>query len=110
VDIGEFVEDKEGVENVMGEVSKVIGDLIIGASEQRALDDGSGGEEDIEKGKEDEEKDGGQGGRPKVLVDGTYATEIAYTSMVNAKMDAVKAAAEPHLRTEFSFDVFLPQC
>jgi coatomer subunit beta len=99
--LGEYVEDQEGVENVIGEVRKVIGELPIGASEQRALDDVGGGEEDTEKGKEGEKKDGGRGGRPKVLADGTYATETAYTSTANAKLDAVKAAAKPPLRSAF---------
>lgn len=100
--LGEYVEDQEGIESVMAEVRKVIGELPIGASEQRALDDVGGVEEDADKSKDGEKKEGGRGGRPKVLADGTYATETAYTSTANAKLDAVKAAAKPPLRSEFS--------
>jgi len=32
-------------------------------------------------------------GKPKVLTDGTYATESAYTSTSTARLEAVKAAA-----------------
>ena len=36
----------------------------------------------------------------KVLVDGAYATETAYTSTTAAMLEAVKAAAKPPLRSE----------
>ena len=36
--------------------------------------------------------------KPKVLADGTYATETAFTSVSNARLEAVKAAAKPPLR------------
>ena len=37
--------------------------------------------------------------KPRVLADGTYATETAFTSVNNARLEAVKAAAKPPLRS-----------
>jgi len=49
--------------------------------------------------KDEKPKEGG--GKPKVLVDGTYATESAYTSTTTARLEAVKAAAKSPLRSTF---------
>lgn len=56
------------------------------------LDD-AGGDDEV---KEEKKVEGG--GRPKVLADGTYATETAYTSAGSARLEAVKAASKPPLR------------
>lgn len=63
--------------------AEVLGEIPILASEQRLLDEANGGEEGggedgDASGKSDKPKEGG--GRPRVLADGTYATETAYTS------------------------------
>jgi coatomer subunit beta len=83
------------------EIRKVLGEIPILASEQRLLDDANGGVEEQDgdtSGKRDEKpKDGG--GKPRVLADGTYATESAYTSTTTARLEAVKAAAKPPLRS-----------
>lgn len=85
----------------MREVRKVLGEIPILASEQRLLDAAGGdGDEDEEKEKEKEKPKTEGGGRPKVLADGTYATETAYTSASVARLEAVKAAAKPPLRSE----------
>ncbi|KDR85943.1 hypothetical protein GALMADRAFT_132560 [Galerina marginata CBS 339.88] len=95
--LGEYVESVVDIQSTMREIRKVIGEIPILASEQRLLDEagGDGGEEDAEKEKPKAEG----GGRPKVLADGTYATESAYTSTNVARLEAVKTAAKPPLRT-----------
>ncbi|KAF8204126.1 coatomer protein [Pholiota molesta] len=89
-----------GVLWILGEyveaIRKVLGEIPILASEQRLLDEAAGRDE--EKEKEAVQKESG-GGRPKVLADGTYATETAYTSAGAARLEAVKTAAKPPLRT-----------
>ena len=40
------------------------------------------------------------GGRPRVLADGIYATETAYTSASAARLEVMKASAKPPLRNE----------
>ena len=91
------------IQSTMREVRKVLGEIPILASEQRLLDAAGGDGEEEEKDKEKEEKPKTEGaGRPRVLADGTYATETAYTSASAARLEAVKAAAKPPLRSEKS--------
>jgi coatomer subunit beta len=98
--LGEYVESITDIQSTMREIRKVIGEIPILASEQRLLDAaGGGGDEEEEKEKE-KPKEGG-GSRPKVLADGTYATESAYTSTSTARLEAVKSAAKPPLRSKF---------
>jgi coatomer subunit beta len=96
--LGEYVESVSDIQSTMREVRKVLGEIPILASEQRLLD-AAGGDGEEEEEKEAKPKAEG-GGRPKVLADGTYATETAYTSASSARLEAVKAAAKPPLRSE----------
>jgi len=99
--LGEYVESVSDIQSTMREVRKVLGEIPILASEQRLLDAAGGDGEEEQKEKEKEEKPKTEGGgRPKVLADGTYATETAYTSASAARLEAVKAAAKPPLRSE----------
>ena len=75
------------------------------ASEQRLLD-AAGGDEPEPEEKEKEKK---TGGAPRVLQDGTYATETALSSAAAARLEAVKAAAKPPLRGILSFRLHLCQ-
>ena len=98
--LGEYVEGVSDIQSTILEIRKVLGEIPILASEQRLLDEASGGDDgDGEDGKKDDKPKEG-GGRPKVLADGTYATETAYTSTTTARLEAVKAAAKPPLRSE----------
>ena len=73
----------------------MLGEIPILASEQRLLDEAVG--DDEEKSKE-EEQSHKAGAKPRVLADGTYATESAYTSSAAARLEAVKSATKPPLR------------
>ncbi|KIP11707.1 hypothetical protein PHLGIDRAFT_82967 [Phlebiopsis gigantea 11061_1 CR5-6] len=91
--LGEYAETVPEIQQTFQELRKVLGEIPILASEQKLLD---------ETGAEDEEKKGEvktESTKPKVLADGTYATETAFTSMSSARLEAVKAAAKPPLRT-----------
>jgi coatomer subunit beta len=106
--LGEYVEDVTGVQASMQEIRKVLGEIPILASEQRLLDEAGGGGEDAASGEGESEKEKDKsksdgGGRPRILADGTYATETAFTSTSAARLEAVKAAAKPPLRSEFNF-------
>ncbi|PPQ71431.1 hypothetical protein CVT24_011939 [Panaeolus cyanescens] len=94
--LGEYVETVSDIQDTMREVRKVLGEIPILASEQRLLDEAGGDAEEEEK---DKDKPKEPTSRPKVLADGTYATETAYTSAGAARLEAVKAAAKPPLRT-----------
>lgn len=94
--LGEYVENVADIERAMKEIRKVLGEIPILASEQRLLDEAVGAEGGDE---EKEVKDKKVDSRPRVLADGTYATESAYTTSASAaKLEAVKAAAKPPLR------------
>ncbi|KAH6911094.1 coatomer beta subunit [Coprinopsis sp. MPI-PUGE-AT-0042] len=94
--LGEYTEGADNIQEAMREVRKVLGEIPILASEQKLLDEASGGGEDDE----DKEKEKVVSTRPKVNADGTYATETAFTSSsATARLEAVKAAAKPPLRT-----------
>ena len=98
--LGEYVESVADIQSTMQEIRKVLGEIPILASEQRLLDAAGGvdGAGDEAGDKEKPKADGAS--RPKVLADGTYATETAYTSTTAARLEAVKAAAKPPLRSE----------
>jgi coatomer subunit beta len=101
--IGEYTESAEDIQSGMREIRKVLGEIPILASEQRLLDEANG-VVDAEGG-EDKEKEKVAASRPKVNADGTYVTETAYSSSANARLEAVKAAAKPPLRSEFAFSL-----
>ncbi|KAI0783336.1 coatomer protein [Abortiporus biennis] len=97
--LGEYAESVPEVQDTFQAVRKVLGEIPILASEQKLLD----AAEDKEKeGKEDGKDTGVPASvstKPRVLADGTYATETAFTTSNTANLDAVKAAAKPPLRT-----------
>ncbi|EKM61471.1 uncharacterized protein PHACADRAFT_248107 [Phanerochaete carnosa HHB-10118-sp] len=90
--LGEYAESSIQIQQTFQELRKVLGEIPILASEQKLLD---------EAGAEDEEKSEvkTESTKPKVLADGTYATETAFTSASSVRLEAVKAAAKPPLRT-----------
>ncbi|KDQ15645.1 hypothetical protein BOTBODRAFT_31532 [Botryobasidium botryosum FD-172 SS1] len=93
--IGEYCTEVSDIEDAFQEIRKVLGEIPILASEQRMLDEAGGSGE----GEADKEKTAAPGGHgPRVLQDGTYATETAYSSGAAARVDAAKAAARPPLR------------
>ena len=93
--LGEYVESVDDIQVTLQQIRKVIGEIPILASEQNLLDEANAG---VEVGEEKEKSKEG-GGRPKVLADGTYATETAFTSSGAANLEAVKSASKPPLRS-----------
>lgn len=100
--LGEYVEEVEDVQKAMQEIRRVIGEIPILAEEQRLLDEQDAPEQKEENGTAEP----AAGSKPKVLADGTYATENAFTSSTSAKLDAVKAAKKPPLRCETRLLIF----
>jgi coatomer subunit beta len=94
--IGEYSEDVPEILYVFEEIRKVIGEIPILASEQRLLDEAN--KEDEVEEKETAPVTGSS--KPRVLADGTYATESAFTSVSNAWLKAVNAAVKPPLRSK----------
>lgn len=91
--LGEYAEDIHEIQEVFRQLRKVLGEIPILASEQRLLEEAS-----VEDGEEKGEQVKTESSKPKVLADGTYATETAFTSVSAARLEAVKAASKPPLR------------
>lgn len=94
--LGEYVESVSDIERTMVEVRGVLGEIPILAAEIREAE----GNDLVEGGEEDGAAAGQSGGtRPKVLADGTYATETAYTTSAPVNVSASKS--KPPLRGMF---------
>ena len=91
--LGEYAESVPEIQQTFQELRKVLGEIPILASEQRLLEEAS-----AEDGEEKKDEVKTESSKPKVLADGTYATETAFTSASSARLEAVKAAAKPPLR------------
>ncbi|PVG02481.1 putative coatomer complex beta chain [Serendipita vermifera] len=89
--VGEYCSQPTDIQEAFAQIRKAIGEVPILAAEQRLLD-AAGGDEP-------EEPLVKTGGAPKVLEDGTYATETAMSSAAAARLEAVKKASKPPLRT-----------
>lgn len=103
--VGEYVDGVPAIQAVFQALRVVLGEIPILASEQRLLDE-AGGEEDGDASGEAKANGAAGGSKPRVLADGTYATESAYTSSSTARLEAVKAAAKPPLRSKSSFVLY----
>jgi coatomer subunit beta len=79
----------------------VLGEILILASEQVLLDEANGAEEPDGNTSEKKDEKLKPNPNPRVLTNETYATESAYTSMTTARLEAVKAATKPPLRSMF---------
>lgn len=94
--LGEYVESVNDIERAMVEVRGTLGEIPILAAEIREAE----GNGLVEGGEEEEAVTGRSGGaRPKVLADGTYATETAYTA--SAPVTVATSKSKPPLRGMF---------
>ncbi|KAH9897960.1 coatomer protein [Cubamyces lactineus] len=91
--LGEYAEDVQEIQEVFRQLRKVLGEIPILASEQRLLEEAT-----AEDGEDKADQVKTESSKPKVLADGTYATETAFTSVSAARLEAVKAASKPPLR------------
>lgn len=92
--LGEYVHNLADIESVVCEIGNVVGEIPILASEEKVLDDFSQ-EKTEENGLKEKSS---TGGRPKVLADGTYATESPYPVTAVAQLETVKTTVKPPLR------------
>ncbi|CAK7272347.1 coatomer subunit beta [Sporothrix epigloea] len=98
--IGEYAVNEDDIREAWKRIRASLGEIPILASEQRLLDQGEPDEASIDADK-DHTKPAAPTGSRRVLADGTYATETAFTSQTSAavaRLEAVKAAQKPPLR------------
>lgn len=89
--LGEYVEELDAIEMVLGEIRKIIGEIPILAAELREEEGSSLGEEQHDEGN----VSGTGTGRPRVLADGTYATETAYSVSSTRNTESSKTTKPP---------------
>lgn len=80
----------------MQEIRKVIGEIPILASEQRLLDEAEAADDSTTEKQPDQPK---AITTTRVLADGTYATETVFSASANARLEQVRSASKPPLRT-----------
>lgn len=97
--IGEFSLEAKDIRDAWKGIRSSLGEIPILASEQRLLDEASEGKEPTEQ-VNGHAKTSAPSGSRKVLADGTYATESAFTTSAadKAKLDLVKNSQKPPLR------------
>ncbi|KAI5991742.1 adaptin N terminal region-domain-containing protein [Pisolithus orientalis] len=89
--LGEYVEELDAIEMVLGEIRKIIGEIPILAAELREEEGSSLGDEQHDEGN----VSGTGAGRPRVLADGTYATETAYSVSSTRNTESSKTTKPP---------------
>jgi coatomer subunit beta len=96
--IGEYCMETKDIEHAWKQIRAGLGEIPILASEQRLLEDAQ--KEQDGEGDESHPVPTTSAAPRRILPDGTYATESAYTSnaVAASKLDAIKAAAKPPLR------------
>ncbi|KAG9306557.1 hypothetical protein G9A89_004754 [Geosiphon pyriformis] len=96
--VGEYCADVQDIEDAWKQIRAGLGEIPILASEQRLLEEASN-EEKTEESTGDGKNPVASSSR-RILADGTYATETAFSNNLSAlaKLEAVKAAAKPPIR------------
>ncbi|RCI04602.1 coatomer subunit beta, partial [Rhizopus stolonifer] len=99
--IGEYCESIQEIDDAWKQIRHALGEIPLLASEQKLLDATEAAEEQEKETTVPSNGGSGSGGARRILADGTYATESAYTetSSSAARLEAVKAAKKPPLRS-----------
>ncbi|KAI8341029.1 adaptin N terminal region-domain-containing protein [Chlamydoabsidia padenii] len=93
--LGEYCQDEKEINEAWEQIRQVLGEVPLLASEQRLLDQ----VEQEENDRENEDTGKNTSSSRRILPDGTYATESAYTEpSAAARLDTVKSAVKPPLR------------
>ncbi|KAL7334098.1 coatomer subunit beta [Mucor circinelloides] len=98
--IGEYCENEKEIDDAWKQIRHALGEIPLLASEQKLLDATEAADNEEEKTDKSAVPSGGAAPR-RILADGTYATESAYTesSASASRLEAVKAAKKPPLRS-----------
>ncbi|ORZ22436.1 adaptin N terminal region-domain-containing protein [Absidia repens] len=96
--LGEYCQNEKEINEAWDQIRHVLGEIPLLASEQRLLDQAE--QEDNEQGKNEEIGNDHVPSSRRILPDGTYATESAYTEQpcATVRLDSVKSTVKPPLR------------
>ncbi|KAI9301334.1 adaptin N terminal region-domain-containing protein [Cunninghamella echinulata] len=93
--LGEYCLDEKEINEAWDQIRSAIGEIPLLASEQRLLDE----TEKEENGEQNKDEAKTAGSTRRILPDGTYATESAYTApTLSSRLETVKAGVKPPLR------------
>lgn len=92
--LGEYCTTEKDIKNALRGIRNSVGELPILDTEQRLLDRQNLDESEEEKATETNTSKGTR----RVLADGTYATESAFTESKKANLEAFNGALKPPLR------------
>ncbi|ORZ25241.1 adaptin N terminal region-domain-containing protein [Absidia repens] len=96
--LGEYCQNEKEINEAWEQIRLVLGEIPLLASEQRLLDETE--QEENDQGNEDVNGSKNVPSSRRILPDGTYATESAYTEPSAAsRLDSVKSATKPPLRS-----------
>ncbi|CAO3579022.1 unnamed protein product [Absidia cylindrospora] len=96
--LGEYCQNEKEINEAWEQIRLVLGEIPLLASEQRLLDETEQDEND--QGNEDVNGSKNVPSSRRILPDGTYATESAYTEpSAVSRLDSVKSATKPPLRS-----------
>ncbi|KAI8337218.1 adaptin N terminal region-domain-containing protein [Chlamydoabsidia padenii] len=95
--IGEYCEDEKEINEAWTQIRDALGEVPLLASEQRLLEEKE--QEENDQVKENDDKATVSYSR-RILPDGTYATESAYTETPSStsRLESIKSAVKPPLR------------
>ncbi|CEP18471.1 hypothetical protein [Parasitella parasitica] len=98
--IGEYCESIKEIDDAWKQIRHALGEIPLLASEQKLLDAAEAADNEEDKVDKAAVPSGGAAPR-RILADGTYASESAYTesSISASRLEAVKAAKKPPLRS-----------
>ncbi|KAI5995888.1 adaptin N terminal region-domain-containing protein [Pisolithus albus] len=88
--LGEYMEELDAIEMVLAEIRKIIGEIPILAAESREEE----GTPHTDEERDERNFSGAGMGRPRVLADGTYATETAF-SVSSTRTESSKTTKPP---------------
>ncbi|KAN0059873.1 coatomer subunit beta [Thecaphora frezii] len=98
--VGEYCDGIDDIKEAMQQIRNVIGEVPILAAEERLLAEQSEGRESDEAAAAAASSSKGAATTTtRVRADGTYATETAFASASEARLEAVKNASKPPLRS-----------
>ncbi|KAI8612633.1 adaptin N terminal region-domain-containing protein [Chytriomyces sp. MP71] len=97
--MGEYTLDPGSIEASMKHIRESLGELPILASEQRLLEEAMNPENGEAAAKEESKATlSAPVAARRILADGTYATESAFSAVGQSKLEAVKSSSKPPLR------------
>ncbi|KAI9339975.1 adaptin N terminal region-domain-containing protein [Obelidium mucronatum] len=97
--LGEYTLDTASIEGSVRNIRESLGEVPILASEQRLLEEQMNPEQPTETEVKSAPTLSAPAAQRRILADGTYATESAFSAVNQSKLEAIKSSNKPPLRS-----------